>query len=85
LLVPRLSCNGFGFDCELLTAGVRHGLNIAEVPIWVRYEGAPTTTNVRNMGRMIRELWRIRRTWRPEAVVPARRAEPLPHPGQRAA
>ncbi len=85
LLMPRLSCNGFGFDCELLTAGVRHGLSIAEVPIQVRYEGAPTTTNIRTMGRMIRELWRIRRNWRSGVVPLSRRTETLPRPGKRAA
>jgi hypothetical protein len=64
LLLPRLSCDGFGFDCELLTAGVCHGLTIAEVPVCVRYDDRASTTGLRAMGRMVRELWRIRRAWR---------------------
>ncbi len=70
MLVPRLHCNGFGFDCELLTAGVRHGLSIVEIPVRVRYEGAPSTTSFRTMGRMVRELWNIRKHWPPVVAVP---------------
>jgi hypothetical protein len=74
-VLPHLTCNGFGFDCELLTACVRLGLDITEVPVCVRYEDRASTTNAGTMGRMIRELWRIRRAWRqapaPVPVVPA--------------
>jgi dolichyl-phosphate beta-glucosyltransferase len=67
-LVPRLHCDGFGFDCELLTACVRHGIPVAEVPVWVRYEDTASTTSVHTMGRMLRDLWKIRRSWRPGSV-----------------
>jgi dolichyl-phosphate beta-glucosyltransferase len=80
LILPQLRCDGFEFDCELLTACARHGLAVAEVPVCVRYHDAASTTSVRTIGRMIRELWNIRRAWRPgrypalasgEAVQPA--------------
>src|SRR5438132_10803653 len=32
-LLPRLSCDGFGFDCELLTACQHYGLTVEEVPV----------------------------------------------------
>jgi hypothetical protein len=80
-LLPHLSCDGFGFDCELLTACVRLGLSITEVPVCVRYEDRASTTNVGTMSRMLRELWQIRCAWRqaPAALstasdLPSRRA-----------
>jgi dolichyl-phosphate beta-glucosyltransferase len=62
-ILPSLTCNGFGFDCELLTACVCHGLTVAEVPVSVRYEDAASTTSLRAMAGMLRELWKIRRSW----------------------
>jgi hypothetical protein len=70
LLLPRLRCDGFGFDCELLTASVCHGLTVAEVPVCVRYDDRASTTGLRAMGRMVRELWRIRQAWRGVMPVP---------------
>ena len=64
LLLPHLESEGFEFDCELLTACVRHSLTVAEVPVCVRYSDAASTTSIWSMARMIRELWRIRHTWR---------------------
>lgn len=64
LLLPHLRCDGFGFDCELLTACIRHGLRVAELPVCVRYEDAASTTGFRATARMVGELWRIRRAWR---------------------
>jgi dolichyl-phosphate beta-glucosyltransferase len=63
-VLPHLRCDGFGFDCELLTACVRFGLNVREVPVSVQYVDAASTTSVASMGRMLREIWSIRRTWR---------------------
>jgi dolichyl-phosphate beta-glucosyltransferase len=62
-VVPRLACDGFGFDCELLTACVRHGLPVTEVPVCVRYDRGGSTTNLRATLRMVRELWSIRRRY----------------------
>jgi hypothetical protein len=65
LLVPVMQCDGFGFDCELLTACARHGLAVTEVPVCVRYDGGTSTIGWRAVTRMIGELWQIRRTRRP--------------------
>jgi dolichyl-phosphate beta-glucosyltransferase len=64
VLTPWLRCDGFGFDCELLTACVYFGLPVVEVPVSVRYEDTHSTTSLDAMGRMVRELLRIRRDWR---------------------
>jgi dolichyl-phosphate beta-glucosyltransferase len=79
-LLPRLHCDGFGFDCELLTACSHHGIPVTEVPVCLHYEDAVSTTSVRSMGRMVRELLRIRRDWarqpvpvRPLPAAPPRR------------
>jgi dolichyl-phosphate beta-glucosyltransferase len=63
-ILPRLQCTGFGFDCELLTACTRFGIDVTEVPVTVHYEDRTSTTGARPMLRMIRELWRIRRHWK---------------------
>jgi dolichyl-phosphate beta-glucosyltransferase len=62
-VLPYLSCDGFEFDCELLTACRHFGIAVQEVPVLVRYDGRASTTNVRSSLRMLRELWRIRRHW----------------------
>lgn len=61
---PVLSCSGFGFDCELLTACVNAGIVIQEVPVCVRYEDRATTTGPRKSLQMFLELWRIHRRLR---------------------
>ncbi len=63
-IMPRMRCAGFGFDCELLTACVRLGIPVVEVPIRVRYRDAASTTSKLAIFRMVRELFRIRRDWR---------------------
>ncbi|HJZ58792.1 MAG TPA: glycosyltransferase [Gemmataceae bacterium] len=67
-LVPQLGCDGFGFDCELLTACAKAGVPVAEVPVSVRYDTAASTTGLRATARMLRELWQIRRAWRNRTV-----------------
>jgi dolichyl-phosphate beta-glucosyltransferase len=69
-MMPQLTCDGFGFDCELLTACVRLGLPVTEVPVCVRYDRGGSTTNLRATFRMVRELWRIRRAWRAVEPLP---------------
>jgi len=68
-VLPHLRCHGFEFDCELLTACARLGLPVTEVPVCVRYEDAVSTTNLHSVGRMVRELWKIRRTWKHAPVL----------------
>jgi dolichyl-phosphate beta-glucosyltransferase len=70
LIAPKLQCNGFGFDCELLTACIRFGLSVHEVPVHVRCDAGGSTTNFRSTLRMINELWRIRKSW-PATIPPA--------------
>jgi dolichyl-phosphate beta-glucosyltransferase len=83
-LLPLLRCDGFGFDCELLTACARHGVAVTEVPVCLRYEDADSTTGFRAMTRMVQELLQIRHAWRqPPAAVPVQ-AIPL-EPGRREA
>jgi dolichyl-phosphate beta-glucosyltransferase len=83
IVLPHLTCDGFGFDCELLTACVRSGLAIREVPVSVRYENRVSTTGSFNaMSRMVKELWRIRAAWQESPLPqPSKRVEP----GRRAA
>src|SRR5262249_17876543 len=76
LLLPQLRCNGFGFDCELLMACRHHRLTVAEVPVHVRYDSSSSTTGMRAMSRMIRELLSIRRAWKAPASPPAHPTAP---------
>jgi dolichyl-phosphate beta-glucosyltransferase len=62
-VLPNLQCNGFGFDCEFLTACARYGFAVNEVPVAVRYEDAASTTGLRTTLKMFRELWQIRQNW----------------------
>jgi glycosyltransferase involved in cell wall biosynthesis len=74
-IVPRLRCDGFGFDCELLTACARLGFSVTEVPVRVMYRDAVSTTGGRAIWRMLGDLLRIRREWkRPPAPLPAEAA-----------
>jgi dolichyl-phosphate beta-glucosyltransferase len=82
VVLPHLRCDGFGFDCELLTACARYGLPVAEVPVQVRFEDRASTTGLRAMGGMIGELWRTRRAWR---KAPPPLAIPVDPGGRRAA
>jgi dolichyl-phosphate beta-glucosyltransferase len=70
LVMPHLRCNGFGFDCELLTACVRFGVPVEEVPVSVRFEDRASTTGGRPTLRMMRELWQIRQSWKHAPVIP---------------
>jgi dolichyl-phosphate beta-glucosyltransferase len=77
-VLPALRCDGFGFDCELLTACSRSGIPVAELPVHVRYDTTASTTGFRTTLRMLRELWQIRRWWRNRSVpIPAPAAEPI--------
>jgi len=76
-VLPALRCDGFGFDCEFLTACSRAGIPVAELPVHVRYDTTASTTGFRTTLRMVRELWQIRRWWRTRSVpLPPAAAEP---------
>jgi dolichyl-phosphate beta-glucosyltransferase len=88
LVLPALRCEGFGFDCELLLACAGRGLHIAEVPVSVRFDDKASTTSFRAMARMIRELWRIRGSWRHGPLwesLREKRAELPDEPGRKVA
>ncbi len=71
LVLPHLCCRGFEFDCELLTACACFGLEVAEVPVCVRYEDEASTTGLRKVARMVGQLWKIRRAWRKRRLAGA--------------
>jgi dolichyl-phosphate beta-glucosyltransferase len=75
-LVPHLSCDGFGFDCELLLACRRAGVPVAEQPVRVKYEEGTTTSTFTGL-RMLRELWGIRRRWKRKTLPAAGESDPL--------
>lgn len=76
-LLPLLRCDRFAFDCELLLACLRCGLEVREVPVCFRYEDRASTTSLGAMGRMVRDLWRMRREWRAaQSAAPPRSTKP---------
>ncbi len=85
-LLPEMTCNGFGFDCELLTACRIAAIPVTEVPVRVRYEDGVSTTGSGTVLKMLRELWRIRREWRGRIVpVLAPKRDVAPEPTRKAA
>jgi glycosyltransferase involved in cell wall biosynthesis len=68
-LLPLLRCDGFCVDCEMLWVSEWLGLRVAEVPVEVRYESTASTTNLRTVGAMLLELWRLRRGWASKSTV----------------
>lgn len=76
-IVPELKCDGFGIDCELLTAVARCGIAVTETPVVVRYDDRVSTTSTATGFKMLREVWRIRRAWRNRTVPALPAAQPL--------
>lgn len=64
ILLPHLHCDGFGFDCELLTACMHYHVPITEVPVCVRYDDNASTAGFFSFFQTLRELWKIRQTWK---------------------
>ena len=62
-LLPLLRCDGFSFDCELLTACARLQIPVAEVPVSMQYDAAASTIGWRTLPRTLRELIDIRGRW----------------------
>jgi dolichyl-phosphate beta-glucosyltransferase len=67
-ILPHLTCDGFGFDCELLTAAQHFGLTIQELPVRVQYDDRTSTTSPLAIAAMVRDLWRIRAQWRRASI-----------------
>lgn len=60
-VIPRLTISGFAFDVELLYAAHRRGYDIAQTPVFFRYDSEPSTMSfARDAGRMLRDIARIR-------------------------
>jgi hypothetical protein len=75
-VIPELACDGFGFDCEFLTACATGGIAVVETPVYVRYDDRASTTGTSSGLRMLREVWRIRKRWRNRTLPPAPAAVP---------
>ena len=79
-VLPLTAGDGFGFDCEILTACHRCGIPVLEVPVVVRCRDRASTTRTRTALSILRELWTIRRNWKrreaPAFVASAR--DPAP-------
>jgi dolichyl-phosphate beta-glucosyltransferase len=67
-IVPLLSCDGFGFDCEILLACAKGGIPVMQTPVVMRCDDGHSTTGRGAGFRMLREVWRIRRAWRTRVV-----------------
>ena len=63
-ILPHLQVDGFGFDCELLTACGWFDIPVTEVPIRVHYDAAQSTVSAATTRKMVGELFRIRRLWK---------------------
>ncbi|MEZ4226519.1 MAG: glycosyltransferase [Polyangiaceae bacterium] len=61
-LLPKVTMNRFAFDVELLYLARRARLSIEEVPVTFIYCKEPSSLQLaRDGGRMLRDLWTIRR------------------------
>lgn len=63
-VAPRLACDGFAFDCELLLASQRRGWPIGELPVSLAWTDSASTIRPHHAFRMLGELWSMRRRWR---------------------
>src|SRR5262249_45986089 len=79
-LLPHLHCDGFGLDCELLTACGHLGLTVTESPVCVRFDDTASTTGWLAGLATLRELWRGRREGRRFGAVRAPAPPPPPRP-----
>lgn len=63
-VLPCTRCDGFGFDCEFLTACRFFGVPVEEVPVGVHWSGRSSTTTWKTTIAMIGEILSVRRRWR---------------------
>jgi dolichyl-phosphate beta-glucosyltransferase len=71
---PKMTCDGFFFDVELLSRAQIEGLVLHETPIVFRYADPTTVRMVRHGGQMILDTLRLRRRLH-EELKERRRAE----------
>lgn len=60
-LFPLQRIDGWGFDVEVLYIGLRHGMQLTEVPINWYYQSDSRVRPIHDTINMVRELLRIRR------------------------
>jgi hypothetical protein len=61
LLFSRSRVDGFAFDVELFVIAERNGLAVTDVPVNVANSERSTVKVVRDAGRLVRDLFRVRR------------------------
>jgi len=59
-LFPLMTIDGFAFDIELFHLVERERLSLVEVPVTVTNSSRSTVHIVRDTGRLLRDLWRVR-------------------------
>jgi putative flippase GtrA len=64
LVFERSHIDGFGFDVELFVIAERNGLSVAELPVEVRNTARSTVHVARDGVRLVRDLFRVRRSAR---------------------
>ena len=60
-LFARSRIDGFAFDVELFVIAERNGLSVTELPVRVENSSRSTVNVARDAGRLVRDLFRIRR------------------------
>jgi dolichyl-phosphate beta-glucosyltransferase len=64
MMFNRTEINGFAFDVELFHLAERYRFSLCEVPVEVVNSSRSTVHVVRDTWRLVRDLFRIRRTGR---------------------
>jgi dolichyl-phosphate beta-glucosyltransferase len=70
-IFPHVSVQGWAFDVEVLCLARRFGLRLVEVPIEWHHSADSRVSALRDSGRMLADLFRIRA--RVRRVAPHRR------------
>lgn len=85
-VLPHLQINGFGFDCELLTACSRLEVPVVEMPVRVCHRDAVSSVSAGASWRMVTDLLRIRKLWNngPPQVPARHNVLPFPAATERA-
>lgn len=77
LLFSNSHVDGFAFDVEIFLLSERYGLSLREVPVRLINSPRSTVKVVRDAGRLVRDLFRIR-TWLVTGVYDLPAGVPLP-------
>lgn len=77
LIFSHSHVDGFAFDVELFLLVERYGLSLAEVPVRVENSQRSSVRVVRDAGRLVRDLFRVR-AWAAMGVYDLLPGEPVP-------